>query len=225
LVNWLRDEKREQGPQGVIGFAISARMSEALKKAVQALSESAWQPYGKPDTEAIRECAEVSFVPAEKSEHKDIQPLRYVAVRIRKRQGELFGDGSAVKHFAVVSNIRSWKAAQLLEWHREKAGTIEAVHDVLKNELAAGVLPCGRFGANAAWLRLAVLTHNVLTALKRLALPAELLAARPKRLRFLIINTAGRLVHHARQVMLRLAVSAAQLQDWIEAMKLLPLPS
>jgi len=225
LVNWLRDEKREQGPQGVIGFAISARMSEALKKAVQALDESVWQPYGKPDTETIRECAEVSFVPAEKSEHKDIQPLRYVAVRIRKRQGELFGDGSAVKHFAVVSNIRTWKAAQLLEWHREKAGTIEAVHDVLKNELAAGVLPCGRFGANAAWLRLAVLTHNVLTALKRLALPVELLAARPKRLRFLIINTAGRLVHHARQVMLRLAISAAQLLDWIEAMKLLPLPS
>ena len=128
-------------------------------------------------------------------------------------------------HFAVVSNIRTWKAARLLEWHREKAGTIEAVHDVLKNELAAGVLPCGRFGANAAWLRLAVLTHNVLTALKRLALPAELLAARPKRLRFLIINTAGRLVHHARQVMLRLAISAAQLLDWIEAMKLLPLPS
>ena len=36
------------------------------------------------------------------------------------------------------------------------------VHDVLKNELAAGVLPCGRFGTNAAWLRLAVITHNVL---------------------------------------------------------------
>lgn len=42
--------------------------------------------------------------------------------------------------------------------HREKAGTVEMVHDVLKNELAAGVLPCGRFGANAAWLRLAVIT-------------------------------------------------------------------
>jgi len=64
------------------------------------------------------------------------------------------------------------------------------VHDVLKNELAAGVLPCGRFGANAAWLRLAVITHNVLTALKRLALPAEYLSARPKRLRFVFLNLA-----------------------------------
>jgi hypothetical protein len=49
----------------------------------------------------------------------------------------------------------------MLQWHREKAGTMEAVHDVLNNELAAGVLPCGRFAA--AWLRLAVLTYNTLT--------------------------------------------------------------
>jgi Transposase DDE domain group 1 len=171
LIAWLRDEQREGGPLGKIGFAISARMSQALRQAVEAVPEAEWQPYGKPDPEVLRECAEVPFVPTEAYERKDTEPLRYVAVRIRKRQGALFADGSAVKHFAVATNLREWSAAKLLEWHRQKAGTIEAVHHVLKNELAAGVLPCGRFGANAAWLRLAVLTHNVLTALKRLALP------------------------------------------------------
>ena len=148
-----------------------------------------------------------------------------LAVRIRKRQGALFADGSAVKHFAVVTNLREWSAAKLLAWHREKAGTIEAVQDVLQNELAAGVLPCGRFGAHAAWLRLAVLTHNVLTALQRLALPAELLTARPKRWRFLLFHTAGRLVHHARKLILRLAAAAERLAVWREALRLLPLPS
>ena len=107
-----------------------------------------------------------------------------MAIRIGKRQGELFADGAQAKHFAVVSNVWDWEARRLLEWHREKAGTIEAIHDVLKNELAAGVWPCSRFGANAAWLRLAVLTHNVITALKRMALPESYLTARPKRLRF-----------------------------------------
>ena len=48
-------------------------------------------------------------------------------------------------------------------------------------------------------------------ALKRLALPPELLTARPKRLRFLIFNTRGRLAHHARRLLLRLAV----LTEWI----------
>lgn len=223
LMDWLRDEKREAGSQGFIGFAISARMSKALQQAVQAVEEAAWQAYGKPDLEVIRECAEVQFVPGEHYEHKNLEPLRYVAVRIRKRQEELFADGTAAKHFAVVTNIRQWAAAKLLEWHREKAGTIEGVHDVLKNELAAGVLPCGRFGANAAWLRLAIITHNVLTALKRLALPPELVAARPKRLRFLIFQTAGRLVHHARKVLLRLTARVERLTSWLEAMRLLPL--
>ena len=224
LIAWLRDEQREEGPRGFIGFAISARMTEALRQAVEAVPEAEWQAYGKPDPEVFRACAEVPFVPTETYEHKDSEPLRYVAVRIRKRQGALFADGSAVKHFAVVTNLYEWAGAKLLEWHRGKAGTIEAVHHVLKNELAAGVLPCGRFGANAAWLRLAVLTHNVLTALKRLALPPELLAARPKRLRFLFFHTAGRLVHHARRIILRLAAVAERLAVWHEALRLLPLP-
>ena len=68
----------------------------------------------------VREGAEVPFVPTELYEHKDSEPLRYVAVRIRKRQGTWFADGSAVKHFAVLTNLREWSAAKLLEWHRQK---------------------------------------------------------------------------------------------------------
>lgn len=223
LIHWLRDENRGEGPRGFIGFAISARMSEALHKAIGKVPEEAWEPYGKSHAEEIREGAEVSFVPGEKSEHKDTQPLRYIAIRIRQRQESLFADGSKVKHFAVVTNIREWKASRLIEWHREKAGTMEGVHDVLKNELAAGVMPSKYFGTNAAWLRLAAIAHHVMTALKRLALPAELLTARPKRLRFLIFNTPGRLVHHARRLVLRLATTAARLAEWLEALRMLPL--
>jgi hypothetical protein len=113
---------------------------------------------------------------------------RFVILRnvwvARKRQGALFADGSRVLHFAVLSNLWHREPVKLIEWHREKAGTIERAHDVLNNELATRVLPSKHFGANAAWLRLAVISYNVLTALKRLALPADLLSARPKRLQF-----------------------------------------
>ena len=194
-------------------FAIRARLSEALHTAIQAVPEAAWEAYGEPHPTETRECAEVAFVPGEKVEKKDAQPLRYVAIRIRKPQGELFEDGSRVRHFAVLSNLWEWKAPRLIEWHREKAGTIELVHDVIKNEWGGGVLPSKYFGANAAWLRLAVIAHNVLAALKRLALPPELLTARPKRLRFLIFNTPGRLVHHARSLFLRLAALAGCQHD------------
>ena len=225
LIEWLRDPARAGGPSGVIQFAISARMSPALHEAVRQVPETAWVPYGRPHPNEIRECAEVDFVPRDLTERKDTAPLRYVAIRIRRRQGELFDDGATVKHYAVVSNMWDVPAPRLIEWHREKAGTIEGVHDVLKNDLGAGVVPTKYFGADAAWLRLAVVTHNVLTALKRLALPAELLTARPKRLRFLILQTPGRVVQHARATVLRLAATAARLAEWLEVLRLLPVPA
>ena len=165
------------------------------------------------------------FVPRERSEHTDSQPWRYIAIRLRQRQGGLFADGSTVRHFAVLSNLWDGDPVKLMQWHREKAGTIERGHDVMKNDLAAGVLPSKYFGANATWLRLAVISYNVLTALKRLALPAELLSARPKRLRFLIFQIAGRLVQHARQLRLRLAMAIEGIVSYLDAVRLLPLPT
>lgn len=93
---------------------------------------------------------------------------------------------------------------------------------MLKNELGAGVMPCGRFGANAAWLRFAVMSHNVLTGLKRIALKAEWLRARPKRLRFHIFCSPGKLVHHARQLRLKIGRLREQVREWLEGLQLLP---
>jgi hypothetical protein len=82
--------------------------------------------------------------------------------------------------------------AALVSLHWQKVGTIELVHDTTKNELGAAVPPCGRFGANAAWYRLSLLTYTVVSALKSLALPASLSAERPKRLRFTLFTLALR---------------------------------
>lgn len=207
LLAWLRDEQREDGPQGPIGFGISAKMSPELHRAVLAVPEADWCAYQAPGEpiEAHRDVAEVFYVPSEPSEQKTLRPLRYVAIRIRARQGELFADGNTVKHFAVVSNLWDLPAAKLLQWHRQKAGSIEALHDEVKNELGGGVMPSQKFGHNAAWFRLSLLTHNVLVALKRLALPPELIDARPKRLRFEVLWQAARLIHHARGLILRIS--------------------
>ena len=226
LVQWLRDEERPDGPAGRIVFAISVRMTRSLKEHMERIAAPLWKPY-RHDSETEADCADVlNYWPEEVEERPaGAGPLRYVAIRVRKRQGTLFADGSEVKYFAVATNQWDWGAKKLLEWHREKAGSVEALHDVLKNELAAGVMPCGRFGANAAWLRLAVITHNVLTALKRIALPESWLRARPKRIRFQIFCSPGKLVHHARQVLLRVSRVREQLAQWLEAWKLLPLPA
>jgi hypothetical protein len=52
-----------------------------------------------------------------------------------------------------------------------------------------------------------------------------LLTARPKRLRFLIFNTPGRLVHHARRLLLRLAAPAEWIAAYRQGLRWLPLPT
>jgi hypothetical protein len=75
---------------------------------------------------------------------------------------------------------------------------------VLKNELAAGVYRSDKFGANAAGLRLQVLTRNPPELLKATALDGEYRGARPKRLRCAIFTHEassephGRVARHAR---------------------------
>ena len=187
-----------------IAYAISADLSAQLRAEIVHLPESAWQ-VEREEPDAIRAWAEVPYVPSD-GDHRKNRPCvrRYLAVRVQKRQGSLFADGSDTHYFAVVTN-RPEDGRALLQWHREKAGTVEHTHHVLKNELAAAALPSGKFGANAAWFRLNVLTYNLLTALKRLTLPGDLRTARPKRLRFLLFNTVGKVVAHARRTLLRLS--------------------
>jgi len=119
-------------------FAVSADMSPQLKEVVEAMPAESWCLM-EDKGGVIREWAEVEYVPSKKNEKKDDKPFRYLAVRVRRQQGELFGDGVSVRHFAVVSNIWDMDGRAVLEWHRGKAGTIEHVHHIIKGELGGAV--------------------------------------------------------------------------------------
>jgi Transposase DDE domain group 1 len=208
-------------------FAVSADMSPQLRREVLALEPEAWQFWTQEAKGVVREWAEVPFVPSRTGEKRDTQPYRYLAIRVRTPQGVLFGDGNTVKHFAVVTNDWETAGEALLTWQRGKAGTIEQVNYILKDELAAGVYPSDKFGANAAWLRLEVLTHNLLELLKATALDPTYRHAQPKRLRFAIFTQFGRVVRHAREQFLRVVtqVWANLLRPGLRRLRLCAWPS
>jgi hypothetical protein len=147
-----------------IGYAISADMSPQLAECIARLPPDHWKP-DQEETDAIREWAEINYLPSDGVWRKDaVSPRRYLAIRIRPRQGELLRDGNRVRHFCIVTNRSDPEGGcglDLIRWHRQKAGTIEHAHDVLMNELAGAALPSQKFGANAAWLRLNTILYNL----------------------------------------------------------------
>ena len=189
-------------------FAVSADMTQELRAALEKLPEEAWrrltkrQDYGLHLTDC--DIAEVEYVTAQQTTDKTSRPFRYLAIRKREQQGKLFGDEEPRFYLAIVTNEWKSSAEDMWWWHREKCGTVERTHDVLKNHLAAGVMPCGRFQANAAWFRLNVLTYNLLSAMKQMALPAPMAKMQPITLRYRFLNLAGRIIEHARQLILKL---------------------
>lgn len=214
VLKWLANAERQDGPRGTIGFAVSADMTEDLQEACQT-DKVEWKLFEDRVDETL-EWGEVEFTPGDWP--KQSQPLRYTALKIRKKQGELFENGTDTRYLAVVSNREEAMSGEdVIRWHRQKAGTIELMHDVSKNELGAAVPPSGKFGANAAWYRLCLLTLNVLTAMKLHALPAELNKARPKRLRYAVFTLAGKLSQHAGKLTVQIGERAEKLAGLITA--------
>ena len=197
--------------QTQVRFTISADMTADLRHTCgqRAL---AWTLLEERGTETVA-VADVEFTPGRWP--KQAAPLRYVALRFAAKQGQLFADDP--KYLAIVSNRWELSAADLVRWHWEKAGTIEFTHDVTKNDLAAALPPSGKFGANAAWYRLTLLTYNVLTVLRRWALPDRFRFARPKRLRYEVFTLPAEIRSHARQLTARLGVAPPTVDELVEA--------
>ena len=206
LLGWLKHPDRAKEPGGRIGFAVSAKMSVALAAALAKVSDKEWQTYDKEANGTLRQVADVDFVPGEPGEKKDSQPLRYVGLRLLKPQGSLFADGTDRHHHAVITNL-AWAGARLLQWHREKAGTIEHVHDEVKNGLGGGHLPSQHFAVNATWFKLALLSYNIASAIKGLCFSPEERTARFKKYRLLLVQLAGRMSRFRCKLRLRFCAS------------------
>ena len=85
--------------------------------------------------------------------------------------------------------------------HRRHAEIENAIRD-LKYGVGLNHLPSGRFAANAAWLTVQVLAHNLARWTARLGLGAQIVTTKTLRRRFFSI--AGRLTHSARRLTLHL---------------------
>ncbi len=217
---------------GVIDFAIGADVTQPFRAAALATAESEWKPLirmvdGKPQA-TDQEWAEICYVPNWAGYSRNRADYRFLAIREPLRQLALgdaanlpfptqeFGPKGTFKLFGVVTN-RKDPGDQVIWWLRERCGKSEEVHSVMKSDLAGGQMPSGLFGANAAWWVLMILALNLNAAMKRLVLGKGWVTKRMKALRFHLIGLPGRVVSHARQLIIRLGAGAEALAIFVTA--------
>lgn len=210
-----------------IGFAISADLSRELREAIEQLDESSWHRLPPREGTVAKEerwWAEVPFVPEDPEARKGERPFRYVAIRLPPRtvQLDFFEEAPERRYVAIVTNRHELPGPELIHWQREKCGTVEQAHDWLKHDVGARLFPSSRFGANAAWYRLAVLALNLYVAVNRLALPEDWHGQRLPTARFRFFNRAGRVLRHARRYLVVLSHLALPLAErYLEARRVL----
>ena len=208
---------------GVIEFAVGVDVTAEFRRAVSEVAEQDWQTLyrkvGEHRVDTGQQWAEVNFVPNWIGHSRNRPDYRFMAITERldrpplpgmEEQMELpfptmeLSNRGWYKVFGVVTN-RSIAGDGLIWWSRQRCGKGEEVHGVLKSDLAGGRLPSGLFGANAAWWAIAVLAFNLNSAMKRLVLGGQWVGKRLKAVRFALIALPGRVVRHARRLIIRLA--------------------
>lgn len=117
------------------------------------------------------------------------------------------------RHHAFVTN-RSGSAVELDQFHREHA-QVELEIKECKEGAGLRHAPSGKYAANAAWVVLCSMAHNLMRWVQLLGNPQGSRIA-PKTLRARFIAIAGRLVRHARTMTLHLPREWRWEKDFLE---------
>ena len=178
-------------------FTITADLDVAVKREIQNLPERAWQPYRTAEGLATdREIAETVH-----TLNGTQQAFRLIVLRWLNPRPSLFAADRYCYH-AVASN-REESAAGVI-WKHNGRGQSENWHKELKLDVGMEQMPCGQREANALYFAIGVLAYNLAQLLKRRVLPAPYRTATLATLRWKVYRLAGKLVRHARGLILQI---------------------
>ena len=187
-------------------FSVTVRMDPKVRAAIAAISEDAWTPITYPqaiwdqDQQRLISDAEVAEVPYTAFASKKGQAItaRLIVRRVKdlnrkaaEGQDELF---TIWRHHALFTDS-PFEMIPAEAQHRDHAIVEQVFADLVCGPLAH--LPSGHFPANAAWLTLAAICHNLTRTAGCLA-GAFHAKARGSTIRGQLIAVAARIARHGR---------------------------
>ena len=180
-----------------VRFSITVRQHRSLRDLIEAIPEADWTPIPYWMAGAA-DVAETTYTPF-RSE-PDAAPVRLIVRRVRPTPGSQLALFASYSYHGFVTD-RDGETLELEADHRRHAEIENAIRD-LKYGVGLNHLPSGRFAANAAWMAIQVMAHNLARWTARIGLGERIVTTKTLRRRFFSI--AGRLTRSARHLTLHL---------------------
>ncbi len=176
-----------------VRFSITVRQHATLRNLIDAIPEADWTPIPYW-MDGAADVAETTYIPFESA--PDAAPVRLIVRRVKPTPNSQLALLADYSYHGFITD-RDGDTLELEADHRRHAEVENAIRD-LKYGVGLNHLPSGRFAANAAWLAVQVMAHNLARWAARIGLGEQLVTTKTLRRRFCSI--AGRLTRSARRL-------------------------
>ena len=180
-----------------VRYSITIRQHQSLRDLIEAIPEADWTPIPYW-MEGAADMAETTYTPFRGE--SDTAPVRLIVRRVRPTPGSQLALFTSYSYHGFITD-RDGDTLELEADHRRHAEIKNAIRD-LKYGVGLNHLPSGRFAANAAWLAVQVMAHNLARWTARIGLGEQVVTTRTLRRRFFAL--VGRLTRSARRLTLHL---------------------
>jgi hypothetical protein len=204
-----------------VRYSITVRQHQSLRNLIEAIPEAEWTPIPYW-MDGAADVAETTYTPFQ--HQPDAVPVRLIVRRVKPTPGSQLALIATYIYHAFITD-REGDTLDLEADHRRHAEIENAIRD-LKYGVGLNHLPSGYFAANAAWLAVQVMAHNLARWTTRLGLGEPVTTT--KTLRRRCFSLAGRLTRKARRLTLHLPQGwpwQNQFSSALSRLRALPLPS
>ena len=204
-----------------VRYSITVRQHQTLRNLIEAIPEADWTPIPYW-MEGGADVAETEYTPFQ--HEPDAVPVRLIVRRVKPTPDSQLALLADYSYHAFITD-REGDTLDLEADHRRHAEIENAIRD-LKYGVGLNHLPSGRFPANAAWLAVQVIAHNLARWTTRLGLGEPVATTKTLRRRF--FSLAGRITRKARRLTLHLPQCwpwQNQFSSALARLRALPLPS
>ena len=180
-----------------VRFSITIRQHPSVRNLIETIPEAEWTPIPYW-MEGAADVAETTYVPFQSE--PDAAPVRLIVRRVQPTPNSQLALLVDYSYHGFITD-RDGDTLELEADHRRHAEIENAIRD-LKYGVGLNHLPSGRFPANAAWLAVQVMAHNLARWTTRLGLGEPVATTKTLRRRF--FSLAGRITRKARRLTLNL---------------------